>query len=113
MAKVKRMNGKTRARHRQAIAKRDGLFVDKGGGQHVVCYLCQTPIPYEEATLDHIEPLCSSTKEKESPNNKKNLAFSCEKCNHEKGGKSLKRCKVATLLSRIPMQEILASITAF
>lgn len=44
------------------------------------CMWCEQVIPFREATLEHIHPVCFGGPKKDS-----NLGIACQKCNNERG----------------------------
>lgn len=52
-------------------------------GRCIYCntHLCVTVLGETDATLEHISPLCAGG----SPDDPRNLALACKRCNNEKG----------------------------
>lgn len=59
-------------------------FYGRMYGTNDVCMYCGDRFPYKELTVDHIEPKVHGGKR-----TIKNVAVACQKCNREKGRKSL------------------------
>lgn len=81
---VKRKNaGKLQSVKRLKVLVRDGAFV-RNGIEFALCSYCYRMIPFNDTTLDHVEPVSRGGK-----NNLPNLTLSCSRCNRKKGEKSL------------------------
>lgn len=73
--------------------------------QNYSCYYCKTPITITNATLDHIIPISECG----GYHSYSNCVASCEKCNQEKGNKSVEEFEASRVESNKSSKSSLVS----